>query len=352
MTTFKKPILSTENLYFVADIGANHDGQIDRAYKLIELAKTSGANAAKFQNFKANKIVSDYGFRNLTGSSTHQSSWRKSVFETYADASIADEWTERLKKKCDEFEIDYFTSPYDFDSVDHADRFVNLFKIGSGDITWTEMIEYIGSKGKPVLLATGAANMEDVHRAMATLLKVNKQVCLMQCNTNYMPNNEKIRYTNLNVLNTYRELYPGIILGLSDHSIGHATVCGAVALGARVIEKHFTDDNNREGPDHKFAMNPISWQTMVQTAQEVLDSLGDGIKRVEPNELESRIVQQRGLYAKRALEAGSIVSASDFEALRPCPDNAVRPYSIGEIAGRVLKRSLQSGELLTQDSIT
>lgn len=157
--------------YFIADIASNHDGDIERAYKLIELAKKAGADAAKFQNFKAEKIVSKKGFENLGRQISHQSSWEKSVFEVYKDASIGDEWTEKLKQKCDEYEIEYMTSPYNFEAVDLVNDYVNAFKIGSGDITWIDIIEYIASKNKPVILATGASTLEDVKRAVETIQK-------------------------------------------------------------------------------------------------------------------------------------------------------------------------------------
>ena len=118
-------------LYFIADIGANHDGDLKRAFRLIELAKEAGADAAKFQNFKANKIVSKQGFESMGSKLSHQSKWKKSVYETYEDASISYEWTAQLKQKCDEVGIEYFSSPYDFDSVDNIDPYVNVYKIGS-----------------------------------------------------------------------------------------------------------------------------------------------------------------------------------------------------------------------------
>ena len=253
-------------VYFIADIGANHDGDINRAFKLIELAKIAGANAAKFQNFQANKIVSKLGFEKLSNLS-HQSKWKKSVYEVYKDASISFEWTHKLKEKCDEVGIDYFTSPYDIESVENVDKYVELYKIGSGDITWIEFIKYIAKKKKPILIASGASEMKDVERAVNTILKFNSKVVLMQCNTNYSIDINKHKFTNLNVLNSFRKKFPGLILGLSDHTSTNITVLGAIALGARVIEKHFTDDNNREGPDHKFAINPIKWKKMIDEAK-------------------------------------------------------------------------------------
>lgn len=236
---------------------------MQRAFHLIELAKEAGADIAKFQNFKAEKIVSKNAFDNMPRQ-THQAGWSKSVFEVYQDASLADEWTEKLKEKCNEIGIEYMTSPYDFESVDLADQYSNAFKIGSGDVTWTEMLEYIASKSKPVLLATGASELEDVKRAMQILQRHTEDIVLMQCNTNYTVDRENFKSINLNVLKLYNELYPDTVLGLSDHTPGCTTVLGALALGARVFEKHFTDDNNRIGPDHKFAMNPIGWRDMVE----------------------------------------------------------------------------------------
>lgn len=333
--------------YFIADIGANHDGDIDRAFKLIELAKEAGADAAKFQNFKAHKIVSKVGFEKLGTQMSHQSRWKKSVFEVYKDASISDNWTKLLKEKCDEVGIEYFTSPYDFESVDLVDKFVDVYKIGSGDITWVEIIEHIASKNKPVIVATGASDIEDVDRAMNVLLNKTKEIVLMQCNTNYTTDDDKHKYVNLNVLQTYAKRYPGVILGLSDHTFGHATVLGAISLGARVIEKHFTDDNDREGPDHKFAMNPSTWKEMVINSKILYESLGNGIKVIEENEKDSIVVQRRCLRANENLMAGHKIKAEDLISLRPMPSDAIPPYNSKMIIGKELKVNILKGEHFT-----
>ena len=222
--------------YFIADIAANHDGSLERAKYLIRLAKQAGADAAKFQNFRAPKIVSEYGFQNLGGQLSHQSSWKKPVIEVYADASLPFEWTPDLKAVCDEVGIDFFSSPYDFDAIDMLDPYVPAYKIGSGEITWLETMERMARKAKPILLATGASDIGDVQRAVHLLLAINPQLILMQCNTNYTASLENFNHIHLRVLNTYRAMFPQLILGLSDHTPGHATVLGAVALGARVIE--------------------------------------------------------------------------------------------------------------------
>jgi len=338
--------------YFIADIAANHDGDINRAFKLIEIAKEAGADAAKFQNFVASKIVSKKGFDSMEGKSSHQASWSKSVYEIYEDASVDYEWTRLLKEKCDEVGIEYFTSPYDFQSVDHVNEFVNVYKIGTGDITWTEIINYIAKKKKPVLIATGASTMEDVNRAMKTLQVHTDEIVLMQCNTNYTASADNFKYINLNVLKVYRDKYPEIILGLSDHTHGHSTILGAVALGARVFEKHFTDDNNRVGPDHKFAMNPTTWRDMVDGANELDLALGDGKKKIEANETDTSIVQRRALRYFKDLHAGSIVTKEDLVAVRPIPINGIPPYEIDIVIGKTVKNDVKYDDLVKWEDLS
>lgn len=319
--------------YFIADIAANHDGSLERAKLLIRLASEAGADAAKFQNFQAPKIVSDYGFSHMNAQVSHQAKWKKSVSEVYASASIPFEWTPILKETCDAMGIDYFSSPYDFDAIDMLDPFVPAYKIGSGDITWIEACERIASKGKPVLLATGASDIGDVQRAVHAITQLNPQLVLMQCNTNYTAEDGNFDNIHLNVLKTYRAMYPELILGLSDHTHGHATVLGAVALGARVVEKHFTDDNDRVGPDHPFAMNPQTWEAMVKATRQLERALGSGDKVVADNERETVIIQRRCLRAAREIMPGEIITREMIDVLRPASQGAILPYELREVLG-------------------
>lgn len=340
-----------ERPYFIADIAANHDGDLSRAYKLIELAKEAGADAAKFQNFKANLIVSKTGFESLGHQLSHQASWKKPVFEVYQDASLRDEWSELLRDKCREVGIEYMTSPYDFASVDLADRYVRAFKIGSGDITWPEMLAYIAGKKKPVLLATGASDLADVDRAVKIVSASPGGYALMQCNTNYTASPDNLRHINLNVLRLYEERYPDAVLGLSDHTRGDVTVLGAIALGARVIEKHFTDDNSREGPDHAFSMTPRSWREMVTRSRELFEALGDGEKRVEENERESAVIQRRALFAVKDLKAGEAVAEGDLFPLRPIQPDGIPPYELETVLGKRLKRDVKRDSCLRRSDL-
>jgi N-acetylneuraminate synthase len=329
--------------YFIADISANHDGELDRARMLIQMAAEAGADAAKFQNFRASKIVSDHGFRSMGSQQSHQATWKKSVFEVYQDASIPFEWTPILKEQCDQLGIHYFSSPYDFGAVEMLEPYVPAYKIGSGDITWLEMLRHIAEKGLPVILATGAASIEDVQRAVDEILPINSELILMQCNTNYSASLENFDHIHLNVLKTYASLYPELVLGLSDHTPKHATVLGGVALGARAIEKHFTDDNGRIGPDHPFSMDPVSWREMVDRTRELERALGSPDKRVAENEIETLVVQQRCLRAAIDIQAGDVLSREMIDVLRPAPDGAIRPYEIESLIGKKAIKHIPAG---------
>jgi len=330
-------------VYFIADIAANHDGSLERAKQLIYLAAEAGADAAKFQHFKAETIVSDHGFKTLGTQQSHQKEWKKSVFEVYSDASVDLGWTEALQDTCKEAGISFFTSPYSLDLVDHIDPYVPAYKIGSGDITWIDMVEYIAAKNKPYILASGASTLDDVHRAVAAGASINPKLCLMQCNTNYTASLENFKYIHLNVLKSYRAMYPDLVLGLSDHTPGHATVLGAVALGARMIEKHFTDDTSRQGPDHAFSMNPAMWREMVDRTRELENALGGGVKKVEGNEEETVVLQRRAIRAAIDLAAGTEVKCEYLTPLRPCPSDAIPPYHIVDLIGKTLRHDLKKG---------
>ncbi|MBO7081561.1 MAG: N-acetylneuraminate synthase family protein [Neisseriaceae bacterium] len=337
--------------YFVADIAANHNGDLNTAKELIWLAKEAGADAVKFQHFLADKIVSDYGFKHLGAQSSHQAKWQKSVYETYKDAEFNRNWNEILAEEAKKADIDYFTSPYDFAAIEALDPYVCAYKIGSGDITWLQLIEFIAKQNKPVMIATGASNMWEVEQAVETIIMHNPNIILMQCNTNYTGELENFKFINLNVLKTYANRYPNMVLGLSDHTPGHATVLGAIALGARVIEKHFTADNHQVGPDHAFSMNPTTWKEMVERTRELENSLGTGIKIVEGNEQETVVLQRRAIRVKNHLPKGTIITDDMLEELRPAPRDAIYPYQKNDIIGKRLVIDKEKGDCLKKSDL-
>ncbi|MFN2144419.1 MAG: N-acetylneuraminate synthase family protein [Anaerolineales bacterium] len=330
--------------YFIADIAANHDGDLERAKLLIRLAKEAGADAAKFQNFRAPRIVSDYGFKAMGGQVSHQAAWSKSVYEVYDDASIPFEWTPVLKEECDKVGIHYFSSPYDYDAIDMLDPYVPAYKAGSGLISWPEAIVRMAKKGKPVLIATGASNLGEVVNAMEKLMAVTSEIVLMQCNTNYTASPDNYDHLHLRVLETYKAMFPDVILGLSDHTHSPAPVVGAVAMGARVIERHFTDSNDREGPDHKFALNPQTWAEMVDQVRLLERSFGSPMKRVADNEKDTYIVQRRCLRAAREIKAGEVFTEEMIEILRPATPGALMSWDLDKVIGMKARANMPFGK--------
>ncbi len=332
--------------YFIADIAANHDGDLERAKMLIHLAKEAGANAAKFQNFRASQIVSDYGFRHMGDQVSHQATWKKTVFQVYQEASIPFRWTPVLKEECDRAGLDFFSSPYDFEAIDMLEPFVPAYKIGSGEIDWLEALERMALKGKPIVLATGASTIGEVQRAVHTILQHNRQLVLMQCNTNYTASPENFDHIHLNVLKTYAAMFPDVILGLSDHTHGNATVLGAVTLGARMIERHFTDSNEREGPDHKFAMNPKAWSDLISETRLLERALGSPDKFIAGNEIDTSIVQRRCLRAAREIRKGETLYREMINVLRPATPGGIKPSEIDQVLGTRALSDIPAGKEL------
>ncbi len=339
-----KRISRKSPVYFIAEIGSNFDGDFERAKDLIFMAKEAGADAAKFQHYTAKSLVSDKGFKGLKGNNSHQSSWKKSVFETYADASLNQDWTRVLKETCDKAGLSFFTSPYSIDLVDFVDDYVPAHKVGSGDITWIDIVDHISRKAKPVFLASGASNMTDVQRAMSAVLEVNPDVVLMQCNTNYTASKENFKHLNLKVISKYQEMYPGVVTGLSDHTRGDVSVLGAISLGARVIEKHFTDSTDRNGPDHFFSMTPSTWRDMVERTRDLESALGTVEKKVEENEKETAVLQRRSICAAKDIPVGTILNEEHMSMLRPCPHDALQPFDRMKVVGQRTSNFIRAGE--------
>jgi N-acetylneuraminate synthase len=268
------------------------------------------------------------------------------VFDVYKDASMPREWIPELAEECRIAGVEFMSTPYDVDALGALHPFVPAYKIGSGDITWLSFLREIAAEARlcerPVILSTGASTLDEVVRAMSVF---SGPLVLMQCSTVYDGNDAaNLRHINLRVLETYRHLWPHVVLGLSDHTKSIAPILGAVTLGARVIERHFTDDNRREGPDHRFSMTPHSWRDMVDRTRELEMALGSPIKRVCDNERETVIVQRRAIRATRDINAGEVIHDHDIAYLRPCPPDAI-PAS-EDITGRRAQRVITKGNAI------
>lgn len=345
----KKIISNNHPTYFIADIAANHDGDLKKAKKLIYLCAEAGADAAKFQHFSAGTIVSDYGFKSLKEKKSHQKTWKKSVFEVYKDASINLSWTLELKKTCKKAGIDFFSSPYSFEMVDHLEPYVPAYKIGSGDITWLSIIKHIAKKNRPVILASGASNLTEVKNAIKTIQKYNKKIVLMQCNTNYTASLENLKFINLRVLEKYKEYFPNVILGLSDHTHGHSTVLGSVALGARVIEKHFTINKKMTGNDHYHSMDIKDLKKFKDELDYLQTIVGKKEKTFLKSEKKSRKFARRSIVAKNFIKKNQLIKLSDLICKRP--GTGLEPAKLSLIIGKKAKRNLVEDQIITKKDI-
>jgi N-acetylneuraminate synthase len=326
-------------VYIIAEIGANFDGDINKAKLLILEAKKAGADCAKFQSFLSEKIVSQKGFSKMDLKGVH-GTWGKPISEVFRNAEFPRKWHKEISDYCKEVGIHFSTSPYDIEAVDICENLgVPFIKIGSGDITWLEMLEYISKKGLPMFLATGDSTLAEIDEAVKVIESTgNDKLVLMQCITNYP---SKIESANINVLKTYQRCFD-ILTGYSDHSPGSIVAMGSVALGATVIEKHFTLKNDDEGPDHPHSMNVSDFSTMVKSIRELESALGTSRKKVVEEESETVIVQRRSLYAKKFIPAGKVIELEDVTELRPAL--GIAPKFKKLVVGRIAKENVEEND--------
>jgi len=336
-----------EPAYIIAEVGSNFDKSIDRAKSLIDLAKECGADAVKFQCFSADTIVSEKGFEGLTVG--FQSKWDKPVYEVYKDAEFPRKWHKELFDYANAKQIDFLSAPYDMEAVDILDELgVKVFKIGSGDITWHEIIEHIARKAKPVILATGASTIDEVGEALRVIRSTgNEQIILLQCVTNYPSHFE---YANIRAMKAMGDRF-GLAVGYSDHTPGSLVPLGAVALGGCVIEKHFTDDKSRKGPDHPFAMDGKDFKEMVDSIRRLEKALGSPDKDLYDEEHETVILQRRCLRAARDIPRGTQISEEMIVALRPAPKEGLLPKDKAVVIGKRTKEDIKKGDIFTQGKL-
>lgn len=330
----------------IADLGANFDGSLEKAKSLAKMVKDAGGDVVKIQSFLAKKIVSGKGFSSMQLKGVH-GSWGKPVDEVFKSVEFPREWHKEFFDYCKEIGIIASSSPWDYEAVDIMDGAgVPFYKIGSGDITWLEMLEYIAKKGKPVVLATGAATLAEVDEAVATIEKTgNKDLALLQCITNYP---SKIESANLRVLDTYSTAFD-VMTGYSDHTPGDTVVLGAVARGAKVIEKHFTDNAKNAGPDHPHSMEPEAFAKMVVRIREMEQALGSARKEVVAEESETVIVQRRGLYAAKDIKQGEAIGVERITELRPAL--GIAPKYKRQVAALRANKDIAEGEAIYWESL-
>ncbi|WP_368293720.1 N-acetylneuraminate synthase [Dehalobacter sp. TBBPA1] len=328
------------DVLIIAEAGVNHNGNVPLARELIDIAKDAGVDAVKFQTFKAESLISkvadkaDYQ-KQMTRTNESQLEMVKKLELSYGD------FTE-LKKYCDQKEILFLSTPFDLESIDFLNSFdMPIFKVPSGEITNLPYLIKIAQTGKPVIMSTGMCDLADVGLALEVLQNNGAgSVTLLHCNTQYPTPFED---ANIKAMLTLKEHF-GVKVGYSDHTLGIAAPLAAVALGAAVIEKHFTLDKNLEGPDHKASLDPRELKAMVSAIRNVELALGDGVKRVSKSENPNKQAARKSIVAKRNIVKGELFTQDNLTVKRP--GNGISPMKWFEVLGMSATRDFGEDELI------
>lgn len=328
--------------YIIAEIGVNHNGSLELAKLLIDKAREAGADAVKFQTFSAENLVrpdakkADY--------QTKKTSANESQHEMLKKLELSFNDFIELKKYAETREIDFLSSPFEIESARFLKTLnLKIFKIPSGEVTNYPLLREIGSYGVKVFLSTGMCSLSDIEQAIDVLIEAGTrrdEITLLHCNSEYpSPYND----VNLRAMITLREAFK-VNVGYSDHTLGIEVPIAAVALGATVIEKHFTLDKNLPGPDHIASLDPEEFQLLVRAIRNVEKSLGDGIKKPSPSEIRNIKIVRKSIVAKRYIRKGEVFSEDNLTTLRPA--DGICPMRWKEIIGKVAKRNFKKGEAI------
>ncbi len=330
--------------FIIAEAGSNHDGKLSVAMKLIDVAARAGADAVKFQTFRADRIYSE-----RAGTSAYLK-LKKSIVEVIRDMEMPYAWIPKLAERCRRRGIFFISTPFDEESADRLNPWVDVFKIASYEMTHHPLLRHVAAFGKPVLLSTGASLPGEIAESVAVLRRARvKGLCLMQCTASYPAPLESI---NVRVLETLRAAFR-CPAGLSDHSRDPiAAPMTAAALGADLIEKHFTLDNRLPGPDHRYAVEPDELAALVKGIRAVESARGDGVKRVHPVEEELRHFARRSVFAIRDLKPGERLSRENTACLRNGKmPSGLPPSEYERILGRPVRRAVRRGFPVTGSAL-
>lgn len=328
--------------FIIAEAGVNHNGSLDLAMQMVDVAVAAGADAVKFQTFKAEKVIAvnapKAGYQmETTGSDESQLEMvRKLELDEAAHIS--------LLNHCKGKNIQFLSTPFDLESIDLLDRLgLNIFKIPSGEITNLPYLRKLGALNKQFILSTGMADLGEIEDALDVLTDSGthlENITVLHCNTEYPTPFEDV---NLKAMQTIGYAF-GVTIGYSDHTPGIEVAIAAVSLGAAVIEKHFTLDRNLPGPDHKASLEPDELKMMVQAIRHVEKALGNGIKRLSPSEAKNKLIARKSLVATQPIKAGERFSTGNITAKRP--GSGISPMRWDEVLGQVAQKDYKKDELI------
>jgi N,N'-diacetyllegionaminate synthase len=338
-----------KNVIIIAEAGVNHNGNYDNAIKLIQLAANAGADYIKFQTFKADKLVTkeanlaEYQKKNGENSENNQ-------YEMLKKLELPLEWYPNLINYSHSLGIKFLSTGFDEESIDFLESLnIDLYKIPSGELTNRPLIEHIAKKGKPVILSTGMSYMFEIKAALEVIEKSGisrRDITILHCNTEYPTPFENV---NLLAMQAIKSEF-NINIGYSDHTLGIEVPIAAVALGAMVIEKHFTLDKNLPGPDHKASLDPNELKSMVSAIRNIeLSLIGEGIKEPSLSEKKNIVVARKSIHIIKGLKKGDVISVADLAMMRP--GDGISPMEISKIIGKKVNKNLNPGHKLTYNDI-
>ena len=333
--------MSYNETFIIAEAGVNHNGSLELAKKMIDAAVEIGADAVKFQTFKAEKVISRYApkaeYQKKT--TTADESQLEMVKKLELDAAAHQTLINYCKKK----NIRFLSTPFDLESIDLLNELgLDIFKVPSSEITNLPYLRKIGALKKEIILSTGMADLGEIEDALDVLAGAGtklKDITVLHCNTEYPTPFEDV---NLKAMLTIKAAFPGIQVGYSDHTPGIEVPIAAVALGARVIEKHFTLDRNMEGPDHRASLEPDELESMVHAIRNIEKALGNGIKKPSPSELKNKPIARKSIVAARDISKGGLFTEENLTVKRP--GTGISPMRWDEVIGQVAQEDYEKDE--------
>ncbi|AOY75667.1 pseudaminic acid synthase [Clostridium formicaceticum] len=322
--------------YIIAEMSANHAGDISRAIEIIHAAKESGADCIKIQTYTADTITIS---SNKKYFQIEQGTWKnENLYRLYEKAYTPWEWHGKLKKEAEKVGLDFFSTPFDFTAVDFLeDLGVEFYKIASFELIDIPLIKYVASKGKPIIMSTGMGTLGEIEEAVrAVRSQGNEQLCLLKCSSEYpaIPDDMNLK-TMQNISETF-----GVIVGLSDHSLGSIAAITAVAMGAKVIEKHFCMSRQIENPDASFSMEPHEFKKMVEDIRQVEKAIGTISYEVSEKEEKNRMFR-KSIFAVKEVAKGEVFTKDNIRIIRP--GNGLAPKYFDEIIGKYASEEIQRG---------
>lgn len=339
-----KQIGNGKPCFIIAEAGVNHNGSLELAKKLVDEAKKAGADAIKFQTFKAEDLVTKK--TEMVAYQRKNVEKKESQFEMLKKLELSEKDFIELKKHCDKKGIIFLSTPHTENAIDFLEPLVPVYKIGSGDLTNLPFLEKVARKQKPIILSTGMATLNEVREAVNTIKKEgNNKIILLHCTTNYPCSLEEV---NLKAMLTLKKEF-NLPVGYSDHTLGILVPIMAVAMGAKVLEKHFTLNKNLPGPDHKASLNPKELKEMVEAIRNVEKALGCGIKKPTNYEEKIKSFVRKSIVAKVNITKGTKITKEMITIKRP--GTGIEPKYFNRILGKKAKTNIKKDSLITWDKI-